>query len=60
MRWDGYKDSAINQVVLALVTSDEEEMRPAFELFADDGELAAKALYPVVPLLGEILEPAGP
>lgn len=54
METAGYSHEQINDVVRALVAIDDEEMRPAFDLFAGaDGVVDAEELKSTVPLLGE-------
>jgi len=50
----GYSHEQINDVVKALVAFRDEEMRPAFDLFAGaDGAIDTEEMKTVVPLIGE-------
>jgi len=50
----GYSHEQINDVVAALVANQQEDMRPAYDLFAGgDGVIDAEEMRTVVPLIGE-------
>jgi len=53
----GYSDEQINDVVRALVAFRDDEMQPAFDLFAGgDGAIDTEEMKTVVPLIGEDMD----